>query len=85
MDAAADQYSFGVMAFELLVGERPYQADEPVQMMLKHVSEPIPSILDRRPDLPSELAAMVARLMAKKPAERYPSMEDVVAILEAYL
>jgi len=85
VDAAADQYSFGVMAFELLVGERPYQADEPVQMMLKHVSEPIPSILDRRPDLPSELAAMVARLMAKKPAERYPSMEDVVAILEAYL
>ena len=85
VDAAADQYSFGIMAFELFAGERPYLADEPVQMMLKHISAPIPSLLERRPDLPQELAAMVARLMAKDPAERFPGMDDVIAILEKYV
>ncbi len=85
VDAAADQYSFGIMAFELFAGERPYQADEPVQMMLKHVSAPIPSLLEQRPDLPQELVAMVLRLMAKEPAERFPSMDNVIAVLEKHI
>ena len=85
VDAAADQYSFGVMAFELLAGERPYQADEPVQMMLKHVSAPVPSVLEHRPDIPPELATMIARMMAKKPGDRYPSMQDVLAELERFV
>ncbi len=85
VDAQTDVYSFGVVLFELLVGDVPYDGDNFVTVALKHVNEPVPSVLERRPDCPLRLAALVERMLAKSPSERPPSMDEVVHELEVCL
>ena len=85
VDAQTDVYSFGVVLYELLTGEVPYAGDNFLTVAMQHVNEPVPSVLDRRPDTPLRLASLVERCMAKDPADRPPSMDDVVGELEACL
>ena len=65
VDAQTDVYSFGVVLYELLTGEVPYPGDNFVTVAMKHVNEPSPSVLERRPDTPLRLASLVERCMAK--------------------
>ena len=81
---ASDRYALGVVAFELLTGERPYAADSPTAEAASHVHAPIPSLSDRS-DLPHELDPVLQRALAKDPAERYPSSVDFVAALREAL
>ena len=81
---ASDRYALGVVAFELLTGERPYAADSPTAEAASHVHAPIPSLSDRS-DLPHELDPVLQRALAKEPAERYPSSVDFVAALREAL
>ena len=83
VDAQTDVYSFGVVLYELLTGEVPYPGDSFLSVAMKHVNEPVPSVLDRRPDAPVRLATLVERCMAKESAGRPRSMEEVVAELQA--
>ncbi|HWG56626.1 MAG TPA: protein kinase [Gaiellaceae bacterium] len=85
VDAQTDVYAFGVVLFELLAGEVPYTGDNFLTVAMRHVNEPVPSLLERRPDCPVRLAALVERCMAKLPADRPASMGDVVGELEACL
>jgi eukaryotic-like serine/threonine-protein kinase len=85
VDAQTDVYSFGVVLYELLTGEVPYPGDNFLTVAMKHVNEPVPSVLERRPDTPLRLASVIERSMAKLPAERPASMNEVVAELEAVL
>ncbi len=66
--AASDVYALGVVAFEMLAGRRPFEADSPVATALAHVREPIP---DLPATVPDDLTAVVRRSLAKNPAERY--------------
>ena len=66
--AASDVYALGVVAFEMLAGRRPFEAESPVATALAHVREPIP---DLPSEVPRDLAAVVRRALAKDPAERY--------------
>ena len=70
---AADLYSLGIVAYEMLTGKKPYTADTPMQVVLKHINEPVPTLLDRRADLPPTLEAVLQRMLAKDPASRYPT------------
>ncbi|MDQ3992576.1 MAG: protein kinase [Actinomycetota bacterium] len=85
VDVQTDVYSFGVLLFELLAGEVPYEGESFLAIAMRHVNDPVPSLLERRPDCPLRLAALVEECMAKQPAERPESMADVVVELEACL
>ena len=85
IDAQTDIYSFGVVLYELLTGELPYPGDNFLTVAMKHVNDPSPSVLDRRPDTPLRLASLIESCMAKAPADRPASMDVVVAELEACL
>ena len=85
VDAQTDVYSFGVVLYELLAGDVPYPGDNFLSVAMKHVNDPIPNVLDRRPDTPLRLANLIERSLAKLPADRPASMDDVVAELEAVL
>jgi pSer/pThr/pTyr-binding forkhead associated (FHA) protein/tRNA A-37 threonylcarbamoyl transferase component Bud32 len=75
-DALSDVYALGCVLFEALTGETPY-ADSNDPAMLAHVSEPPPSPVEKRPDLPRQFDDVVHRAMAKEPSERYPSAGDL--------
>jgi eukaryotic-like serine/threonine-protein kinase len=80
---AGDVYSLGVVLYELLTGEVPYEAENPVAVAMRHVHDPVPSVRDRRPDVPLRVDALVRRALAKSPQERFASMTEVVAELDA--
>ena len=75
---ASDQYSLGVVAWEMLTGRLPFAGDSAVAIMYKHCHEPLPPLADFRPDCPPEVREAVERMLAKNPAERWPSMEAAV-------
>src|ERR1041385_3211358 len=78
IDARSDIYSFGVILYEMLVGHVPFSGDSPAMVMMKHLQEPVPSVLEERSDLPSSVARVVARAMAKVPGNRYQNVAELI-------
>jgi serine/threonine protein kinase len=78
---ASDVYALGVVAFELLTGDRPYRSESTTAEAAAHVHAPIPSISERNPELPRELDAISAQALAKDPEERYESCGAFVSDL----
>lgn len=83
-DARSDQYSLGVLAFELLTGQRPFDAEEPISLIMLHVMEEAPAPQDVRPGLPNELNELVVKMLAKNPDERYSDLTGVLDVLRRY-
>jgi len=73
LDGRSDQYSLGVVGYQMLVGETPFKAANTPAMLVKHLSETPKPIRDRRPDVPAPLAAVIDRAIAKKPEQRWPT------------
>jgi serine/threonine protein kinase len=83
--AASDRYALGVVAFELLTGTRPFEADSMTAEAAAHVHADVPSVAERLPSLPPELDPVFERALAKDPAARYPTCADFVADLRQAL
>jgi len=81
ISGATDQYSLGIVAYELLTGKVPFDADSLMGIMWKHFNEPPPPVQDARPDCPDHIAEAIARMLAKAPASRWPTMDDAVAAI----
>ncbi|GMU51629.1 MAG: hypothetical protein AMXMBFR33_07750 [Candidatus Xenobia bacterium] len=75
-EPATDQYALGVVAFEVLCGRKPFEADEPLQLVFLHVSEEPPAPSSIRPGIPPGLDAVLLRMLAKEPEQRYPDLAE---------
>jgi eukaryotic-like serine/threonine-protein kinase len=73
----SDLYSLGVVLFEALTGELPYTADNPIAVSMKHVNEPVHPPREIDPTIPEGMNALVTRLMAKDPEDRYASAVEL--------
>jgi ABC-type oligopeptide transport system substrate-binding subunit/DNA-binding SARP family transcriptional activator len=67
----SDLYSLGVVMYQVLTGEHPFPGVTPAEQMAKHLSEPLPPLRERRPDLPEGLEHVIGRATAKDAGERY--------------
>jgi serine/threonine-protein kinase len=83
VDGRADLYSLACAAFELLSGEPPFKRDQGLAVVYAQLSEPPPSLSARRPGLPPAAGEVIARAMAKAPADRFASCRDFAAALRA--
>jgi serine/threonine-protein kinase len=81
----SDLYSLAVVAFELLTGRRPFEADTVAAEAAAHVTSEIPSVCDVNPDAPCELDPVFQKALAKEPRDRYPSGAELVAALRQSL
>jgi serine/threonine-protein kinase len=77
LTGASDQYSLGVMAYEMLTGKPPFDADSVMTIMFKHINEPLEPVLERVKDCPPDLAAAIDRMLAKAPEDRFATLEEV--------
>jgi len=84
-DGRADQYSLGCAAFELLSGAPPFPRDQATAVIWAHMSDPPPPLTSRRPGLPAAVDGVMARALAKAPADRYPSCREFADAMRAAL
>jgi eukaryotic-like serine/threonine-protein kinase len=75
LDQRADVYSLGVLLFEMLTGHLPFGGDAYGDVLLKHLTMQPPAARSLVPELPEELDAVLSRALAKRPAERFATME----------
>ncbi|MCA0453908.1 MAG: protein kinase [Chloroflexi bacterium] len=73
---SADIYSLGVVVYQMITGQQPYTADTPVQVIVKHMNDPIPSINQAVEGLPPGLEAVIQRVLAKDPEQRYQTASE---------
>jgi serine/threonine protein kinase len=85
VDARTDLYSLGVTLFEMLSGRPPYESDSVMTMMMMHVQDPVPNLLELRPDVPAAIVAIIYRALSKEPAERYATAAEMASALRDVL
>jgi serine/threonine-protein kinase len=79
---SADQYSLGVVAYEMVTGAPPFTGS-PYAVMRGHTEDPLPPVATKRPDCPSNIAAAIERMLAKNPADRFESMGEALTAMGA--
>lgn len=84
VDGRSDIYSLGCTFFRLLTGQVPYAGDTAIRKLIAHRESPIPVLKKLRPELPAGLQDVFNRMMAKRPEDRWQSMQEVIAALRPF-
>jgi serine/threonine-protein kinase len=84
LDGRADQFAWGVMAYELLAGAPPWSAPDMMALMAAVLVQAPPPLRSRAPDVAEEVEAAIAKAMAKNAADRFTTMDDLLAVVEPY-
>jgi serine/threonine-protein kinase len=77
IDARSDIYSLGIIIYELLTGHVPFTGDSPTAIMMKHLQEPPPSVMEERDDLPQQVDMVITSALAKRPEDRFQSAGEL--------
>src|SRR3982075_1022510 len=83
IDHRCDVYALGVVLYEMLVGDRPFVAETPIGVLLMHLQDQAPSLLEARPDLPRPVADVLEKALVKDPNERYSSAGELARAFRA--
>jgi eukaryotic-like serine/threonine-protein kinase len=84
VDVRTDIWSLGSILYEFLVGEGPFPGESPLAVLAAVVSDPTPSIRERRPDVPPDLEAVVVKCLRKDPADRYRTIAEFAEVLAPF-
>jgi hypothetical protein len=82
VDRRADVYAMGVVIYHMVTGQLPFDAETPLAVVMKHISEPLPLPRSVKPDLPEGVERVILKALAKAPDDRYQSMRDLVAAFD---
>jgi beta-lactam-binding protein with PASTA domain len=82
VDQTSDLYSLGIVLYEMLTGNVPFNGESPVEIAMKHLSATPQPLTATRPDIPKSLESVILRALAKDPAARYQSADEMDAELE---
>jgi serine/threonine-protein kinase len=85
VDGRTDQYSLACVAFHCLTGVTPFPRDTDIAIAMAHLREPPPAAASIRPELPADVDRVLARALAKKPDDRFPTSEAFVGALRQAL
>jgi hypothetical protein len=81
LDGRSDLYSLGILAYALIAGREPFQDENMAVLALQHLRDEVPDIRKFRPDLPPAWEALVLKLLAKEPGDRYESARQLLQVL----
>jgi len=83
IDGRSDLYAVGAIIYQMLSGKLPYESTTPLGLAMKHITDPVPSIMVVRPDLPPTYDRMLETAMAKDPIQRFQTGQELSKALEA--
>ncbi len=80
-DARSDIYSLGIVFYEMMLGEPPFDAETPLAILLKHVNDPLPLPRQKDPTIPVPFERVVLKALAKRPQDRYQTAAEMAQAL----
>ena len=81
VDGRADIYALGIILYEMLTGRQPYEADTPMAVAIKHITDPVPHIRQTNPKLPEGMETIIQTAMAKKKEQRFSTAVEMMEAL----
>ncbi len=83
LDGRSDLYSLGIIFYQMLVGDTPYQDTTPAKVMMKHILEPVPDLALIMPEIPPELGQWLLKALAKDPDDRFATAKEMGEALQS--